>query len=259
VELPILSEIAQRDMSGMPVALRRKLAAIEDVRWPRLANPREIIQELTAPLGTPVAGLAHIPHDRWDSGELADCTLSDALVALLYGFDLTWHVGDGADTIEVAPIQRPLRVSRSYNLANITASQLQRVTAELPAASVRAFSKRIELNGTVEDHTKLLEILAQFPRSQAPRRLRSRTAERQLFSLRLKNQPTNAVLLELARRLNLDLKVDEATLNKAGVSLDAKITVDVTQVDLETLLETIGRSSGLSLMATDAELLVAPR
>jgi hypothetical protein len=67
------------------------------------------------------------------------------------------------------------------------------------------------------------------------------------------------VLRKLAGTLKLKLNVDEAALQKAKLSLENGITVDVVEVELDALLEAIGESAGLSVKASDTDLLVAPR
>lgn len=259
-ELPTLLEKSRQQVNEMPVATRRKLSSKQVLRWQRLATPQQVFDSLMEPLGIPVIGLEQVPHDLWNVGELPESTVSDLLTILLAGFDLTWQADPGGGALRMVPIERPVRIVRSYSWRGATAAQLQQVAAELPAAKVRLSGGRVELNGTAGDHEKLLAIISDLPRSQQNSRRPIRaTAQTKLYSLRLLNQPVGEVLRQLARQLKLELRVDDPALSEANISLDKRISIDVTQMDLDALLETIGAAADISVKATATELEVAPR
>ncbi|MEX2169962.1 MAG: hypothetical protein WD851_11675 [Pirellulales bacterium] len=260
IELPTLLEVGRHQVKGMSVATRRKLSSKQVLRWQRLATPQQVLDSLMQPLGIPVIGLEQVPHDLWSAGELPESTVSDQLTILLAGFDLTWQADEGGDALRVVPIERPVRIARSYSWRGATAAQLQQVAAELPAAKVRRSGEIVELNGTADDHEKLRAIISDLPRSQQNSRRPIRPmAQTKLYSLRLQNQPVGDVLRQLARQLKLDLRVDDGALRAVNLSLDTRISIDVVQVELESLLETIGEAADISVKATATELEVAPR
>lgn len=260
LELPTLLEVARQQADRMPVAFRRKLSMKQKLRWQRLASPQQILRDLTQSHQIQVVGLEQVPHDLWDAGELPEGIVAEHLTVLLAGFDLTWRLDQGGDAVRLVPIERPVRLARSYTWRGAGSAQLQQVAAQIPAADVRIFGGKVELNGTAEDHEKLLAILSNLrPPARNSRRSHGRTPERKRYSLRLQSEPVGAVLRELASQIYLELRVDEPALRNANLSLDTRISIDVTEVDLDTLLESIGKAAGLSLKATAAELHVAPR
>jgi hypothetical protein len=259
-ELPALLELSRNQVGDMPDAPRRMLSMKQGLRWQRLATPQQVFHALLQPLKIQINDLERVPHDVWNAGELPEDTVAAHLTVLLAGFDLTWRTEPSGEAIQILPIVRPVRFSRTYNWRNATPAQLQQIAGEIPMAEMRHFGGKVELNGTTNDHEKLTAILAKLPSSlRISDRPGRPTPERKLYSLRLKNQPVGAVLGELARQLGLELRVDEDSLRTENKSLDAWISVDVTQVTLDQLLETIGEPAGLSAKVADGELLVSPR
>lgn len=259
-ELPALVEITRQQVEDLPAAPRRMLSVKQRLRWQRLATPQQVLHNLVQPLKMQVHGLEQIPHDVWDAGELPENSVAVHLTVLLAGFDLTWRMDPRGDAIQIESIKRPVRFARSYDGRNATPAQMRQIAAEIPKADLRLVGDKVELNGTTNDHEKLMAILAKLPSSPRPsNRPERRTPERKLYSLRLKDQPVEAVLRDLARQLGLELRVDEDALGKENRSLDARISVEVAQVTLDQLLDSIGNAAGLSVQVTNGELLVSPR
>lgn len=256
VELPTLLEIAREELKTAPLPLRRKLAQKSSIQWQRLTTPQQIVRELTRPLGVSVGGLDAVPHDLFDAGELPITTATDQLTFFLASFDRMWKIGGPGNRIAIVPIVRPLRIARTYNWRGSDKARLDAVLAQVPVADVRVTGEQVSVIATAQEHEVLRGLLAsitELPRTSRPTKRKG--PERKLFSLRLQDQSAGAVLRELARQLNLQLQVDEA----AQTSLETRISIDIVQVDLNELLETISKAAGLIVKATDEELQVSPR
>jgi hypothetical protein len=92
--------------------------------------------------------------------------------------------------------------------------------------------------------------------SDPPAKKRAKT--KQVYSLRLKEQPVGPVLRQLAQRLNWQLKVDEAAIAAAGLSLDTRVSMAVENVDQDQLLEALLEPAGLAYEREDNRITVAP-
>ncbi|HEY4234191.1 MAG TPA: hypothetical protein VGM76_12240 [Lacipirellulaceae bacterium] len=82
---------------------------------------------------------------------------------------------------------------------------------------------------------------------------------KQLFTLRVQQQPVGKVIEQLERQLHLDVKLDEAAIQAAGRSLDERISFEVNDVDLDGLLAAVLKPAGLTFERDGEHLTIKPR
>ena len=70
-------------------------------------------------------------------------------------------------------------------------------------------------------------------------------AGKQVFTLRIENQPVGKVLEQLGQRLGWKLAIDEAALRTAGRSLDMRVSFVVEKADENQLLDALLKPAGL--------------
>jgi hypothetical protein len=63
--------------------------------------------------------------------------------------------------------------------------------------------------------------------------------------LTIQDEQLGSVLRQLAERLGLELKIDEAALQAGGISLDQRVTMTVENVSIDELFRQLLKSSGL--------------
>ena len=80
-----------------------------------------------------------------------------------------------------------------------------------------------------------------------------------VFSLRVENQPVGRVLDQLGRQLGWKLTVDEAAIRAAGRSLDQRVSVTVENVDADQLLDALLAPAGLKAERDGNGLRIKPR
>ena len=88
------------------------------------------------------------------------------------------------------------------------------------------------------EHNSLLDTNRSTP-------LNSRTKTRKQFSLRLENKPVGHVMEQLAQQLKLELDWDEASLTARNRSRETLVSCQVTNADLDDLLQAILGPAGL--------------
>ena len=81
---------------------------------------------------------------------------------------------------------------------------------------------------------------------------------RQVYSLRVEEKPVGAVTRELARRLNWQVEFDEKAIEAAGLSLEARVTFKVDDVDQEELLDALLGPVGLSYRREGERIVIVP-
>jgi hypothetical protein len=82
---------------------------------------------------------------------------------------------------------------------------------------------------------------------------------KQVFTLRVQDQPVGKILEELGRRLGWQLDVDEAAIRAAGRSLDRRVTFAVENASAEGLLEALLDPAGLRAERHGESVHVGPR
>jgi hypothetical protein len=95
------------------------------------------------------------------------------------------------------------------------------------------------------------------PATSSPK-ARKPAATKQVYSLRVVEKPVGPVLQELSRRLNWQLKIDEAAITAAGRSLDARVSMAVENVDQDELLEALLEPAGLVYEREGNQIRIGP-
>jgi hypothetical protein len=80
-----------------------------------------------------------------------------------------------------------------------------------------------------------------------------------VYSLRVAEKPVGPVTRELARRLNWQVEFDEAAIEAAGLSLDARVSFAVENVDQDELLHALLRPAGLTFRREGEVIKIVPR
>jgi hypothetical protein len=209
--LPAAAAAQRRDVAGLDPEIRKQLLNRRRLAWPRLTEPRGLVEQLLKQQGWRLSNPEAIPHDLWPVGEMPATSLVDQLTVLLAGFDLTFRI---------RPEQRSIVI--------------------VPANWQRGDSS----------HAKRPP-----PRRQAPT---SRTPSKQVFTLRVENQPVGRVLQQLATRLGWRLEIDEPAVRGAGRSLDTLVSFEVKNASEQELLEALLKPAGLSATLVGDKLRITP-
>ena len=230
-------EIARVPSGRAEVVVKRSLV------WPRLVEPRALVANVVTQRGWQIVGGEKIPYDLWPAGSLPAMTLAEQLTVLLSGFELTFRVGPANKTIEILPIAEPLPlISRRYPL-RYPAADAERLQQQFPNLRLQVQGDAAAVEARLEDHEELAEWLA-GPQSRAAVRPPAAPG-RQVYTLRVEEQPVRAVLNTLVQRLKWQVNFDETALNAAGLSLDKRVSFDVKDASQEELLRAVLRPAGL--------------
>jgi len=87
----------------------------------------------------------------------------------------------------------------------------------------------------------------------------SRTPSKQVFTLRVANQPLGRVLDQLAQRLDWKLDIDEEAIRAAGLSMERLVSFEVQNADQQELLSALLEPAGLAATQAGNVLRIAPK
>jgi hypothetical protein len=190
----------------LPKAAQRKFLQSKAFAWEDLSTPRDLLIRLGQQNGVQIAGLEGMPHDLWAAADLPPLSLVDRLTLVAAQFDLTFKIAADGTRLELAPIP-----------------------ANLPTQP--------------ENHA------AGFP---GPASSKAPTAEKavnvewmHIDRLTVRAEPLGPVLRQLAKRLGLELKIDEQAIRQAGISLDQRVSVTVENATVDEVLRELLKPAGL--------------
>ncbi|HEX2476289.1 MAG TPA: hypothetical protein VHK01_16175 [Lacipirellulaceae bacterium] len=254
-QLRTLAAVRREEVRRLPAARRGVLERKQAVTWPRITEPRPLITSLVERRGWRIGGAERIPHDLWPAGELPALGLSDQLTILLIGFDLTFEAKAAEQKLEIVPL-RPVTLNRRYRLQG-ELSNPDSLLQQVPAAQARVDGETISVDARLEDHERLAEILRGH--TARARGGSARPKSKQVYTLRVQEQPVGAVLNELGARLGWSIEIDHEAIRAAGLSLEKRVSFSVANRDEDALLDALLRPAGLDYRREGEKLLIVPR
>jgi hypothetical protein len=173
---------------------------------------------------------------------------------LLVGFNLTFAVHEPGHTIEITPLRGPVSLSRRYPFQAPLTVEL--IKEEFPDAQTFVDGGEIVVMALVEDQERLADMIqGKKPRTQeAPPRRNTK----QVYTLRVEEQPVGAVLRQLGDRLGWTIVIDEASLTASGRSLNQRVSFAVQNVDEDALLAELLRPAGLDFERDGNRVTIRP-
>jgi hypothetical protein len=253
-ELPTLAAIARNSLAKVSAKDRKPWLKKSPLAWPRLSEPRAVLNEWLTSAGIELDNPAAIPHDLWNAKELPSLSLVDRVVLLLAGFDQTCQISTNGKSCKVVHIERPVLLTREYRPGKQMRDFVEQLQ-DIAGVSVNRSGSNIAVTGRFEDHKRIKQLLEGNTTQEEDRtKPRSRTSS-QVFSLRLENQPVGKVIAQLAAQLELEVVWNSAL----GADFQTKlVSCDVVDGDLPTLLGAILSPAGLTFELNEKRLEILP-
>ena len=235
-ELRTLGEIQRVELQkcGLPAPRKQALGRPTELHWEELAEPRELVAQLTQRALVDLAGTELIPYDLWGRGSLSGMTPGEAVtvVAWQYDLQLKWEASGHATLV---PLQLPVTVSRGFPIPGVKrdAAQLQ-----FPALAWKDLGKTMQATGRVEE----LEALDQWIKGSTKPKPKPKTPGRdwrnRTFTLRMANTPL-LTALESLKEQGIPLDWEAEALTAAGVDLKTELQIELNEASAEELLSAL--------------------
>jgi hypothetical protein len=247
--------VSTEELAQLPRIERTKLERKQRLTWPRLSEPRVLVSLAAERCGWRILNSERIPHDLWSAGELPELTAAEQLTVLLMGFNLTFKPHPRERGLEILPLEK-VAIERRYRLPDQFPDPTLLLQQELPLAVTRVEGRSILVDGRLEDHERLAELLSG---RMTPRRAKLPSGEtKRVYTLRVEEQPVGTVLRQLADQFRWTIEIDEASIRAAGRSLDVRVSFSVDQSSEEDLLKAVLRPAGLDYRREDGRLRIVP-
>jgi hypothetical protein len=233
----------------MPRALQRPWRQRAVASWPRLTEPRRLLETWLREAGLTATGLEQVPHDLWPAQELPPLDLLERLTIALAGFELAPQLSSDGN-LRIVPLPAEVRLTRRYRLPPNRLADVPSLRQMLPQLELALDARTLRASGRLEDHRQLERWLQ-------PGRTRSAvetSLANKRFSLTVQNQPIEAVLAAVARQLDvqLDWQSETQALKKQRVSLA------VENVTLGELLAAVLQGQPATYRLGDGRLTITP-
>jgi hypothetical protein len=266
--LRTLAQMRAEEVRALPYEAGRKLTEIDRLAWNDFAVPREILGQMAEKSRLRIVGLEQVPHDLWAAAELPPLPLIDRLTLLLGQFDLSFQVSPDGDSITLAPLPARVAVIRSYSGGADAEELAAKWAAAAPQCEVKASGGMVYVRGLLEDQERIAAMERPAGRSatrppkpvtRPPAKVRKPAPGGEVFTVHATKGPLRVLLEQLAGKMQLELKIDEEAMQKAGISLDQPVSFDgVQNASFDELWTAMLKTTGCTYRHHGKTLLIVP-
>lgn len=246
--------LRKQELAALPGAAKRQWQAIAPFAWPDFSTPADALMALLEPSKISVTNADLLPHDLLATCELPPLPLFERLSLLLAQFGLTFSYADSGRAVTLVEMPSACRIERRYPGGKSPRTVASDFQSRALDADVRVERNQVVVLARVEDH----EILSGKPSRRPKPKAGDDIEKLRIDRLALVRLPLGGVLENLAKRLRLDLRMDRAAIEGAGVKLDQLITVNVENATVDEMLGATLKSTGLTFNRKDRRVEVFP-
>lgn len=253
-QLRTLAALRQQEARKLPAAARRKLLQLRNWHWDRLAEPRELAQQLAAEADVQLIGAERIAHDLWPAADLPPLKWIDRLTLLAAQFNLTYRIEASGRRVRLVDLPQRAVLVRTYRGGQDPQRLARDWATSLPDAKIEVAGQRVRVAGRLEHHEHLQSRL----RGRPTRRVTTRPGAA-TYQLAVERAALDQVVAQLEKRLNLSFDWRREQIDAAGIAVDQLISVKVTGATLDGLLEAVFADTKLEFERSDRGVEIRPR
>ena len=156
-----LAGLEARTLAGLdslPAGVRRRWLTKSNWSWPRLSEPRRLLEEVAAKAGARVIGAELIPHDLWAEHSWKAIAPVDRVVLLLASFELEATIAAQGRELRIKPIGRAAPAPIAGEAPKSSASD----AAPWPSDATRGKGRQV--HSLRVEHKPLRPVLEQLAR-----------------------------------------------------------------------------------------------
>jgi hypothetical protein len=251
-QLRTVAALRRQEAAQLSGELRRRLFAKNAFHWEDFASPRDLAKRVAEEAGITLEHAEAIPHDLWAGADLPPLACCDRLTLVAHQWGLTFRLSREDGRAELIPIPDDVAIERSYPGGSDPKRRAERFRERAPEATVDVVNKKIRVRARLEDHEQLAGP------TDLPRRRPAKPDGKKVYQLTLKDVPLGAVLDKVAEQAGFKLEVDSAALDKAGISLSQRISVQVQDATLDELLAAILKGTDLTFEREEGTVRIEP-
>jgi len=255
--LRTLAALRTEEVRHLPAEAKGPLLRLKPLAWPDFATPRDLLSQLAQESRLVLSGLERVPHDLWAAAQLPPLSLVDRLTLIAVQFDLTFQAAADGKTITLLPVPDSVAIIRSYEGGRQPQAVAEQYAALAPGAQIKVVGDKVYVQGLLEEHEQITTPRKASKRPSGPTASQD-VGKIHIDKMSVKEVPAGQVLQELARKLKLDLKIDQAALGAAGISLQQRISVSVEDATVDQLLLEVAKAARLQIHRQGNVLQIGP-
>lgn len=252
-----LSMLRHDDALRLPSAPRSRFLQLRSWRWDDLATPGDLLAALSTECHVEIHGTERIPHDLWAAGDLPPLNLTDRMTLVASQFDLTFAIDPTGESVSLVEMPATVEISRSYPFHVASASGGNAIFAKLskalPTAHIGMNAGKLTVLGRAEDQDFVEAALAGKPAKQT-----TVTKGEKRYTVTIA-MAVGELIKKLGRQLDLDVQIDDAAIEAAGLSLKTEVKLNVTKVTEDELLQAVLGPAGLTFDRKGRSITVRPK
>jgi hypothetical protein len=247
----------QTEYSARAARLRSDRATI---RWEDLDRPADILKTIGRQFGLTVSGIEMVPHDLWAGATAPEMTAAEALSLVLNQFDLTFEWTDRGAGVQLVALPSTMTIERSYSLRGKSAGEvLHTIRSKIEGLDVDVRGGVLVVKGTVEQHESVAALMGLAkPTGRTPTKRASSPLEKQSFTLQAHGVSLRDLFRELQKQ-GLTIEYDADRLEKAGIDLSQKVSVDLPQLPAPRFFGTLLEPYGLTFHFDRTSVVIEPK
>jgi hypothetical protein len=253
-KLRTLIFLREEEARKMPPVAAKMFFQTKPLAWPDFSQPREILQRLGRENKLAISGLEKIPYDLWAAADLPPMTLVERLSLIAFQYDLTFAIALAGKKIELVPLPADIRLERSYAGGTKPRETAKRFAELAPKAEIEVAGEKVLVKAMLDDHERI-NAPSQPTGHTSPKNADSNLDDKR-FTLKLSEQPIGPLLKQLAKQIGLQLQMDESALQRAGVSLDQRVSFQVEDATVDGLLQAVIKETPLKYRRQGKVLIV---
>lgn len=260
--LRTLATLRHDDVAKLPPGAAAALRRSESLAWDDFAAPRELLGRLAESAGMRLQGIQQVPHDLWAAADLPALPLVDRLTLIAVQFNLTYRIAADGGSIGLEPVPERVAVVRRYPGGTDPEQLAQRWSELAPDSQVKVVGSDVYVRGLVEDHERLSSASRGSGRARPKRPSASRPSAPKRGEIRFTVQnakgPLDRMLVELAQKLEVEVRIERGALEAAGISPSQTVSFSVKDATADELFEAVLRPAGCSFRREGKVIVVVP-
>jgi len=248
--------------AGGSLAVSRLKTEKKTVGWNDLDEPADIAVAVARQFGLTISGAEKIPHELWVGAIIPEATAAEALSIILNQFDLTFEWANRGLGVRLLPIPATIAIARTYVLHGRAGEEILRtLRSRIEGLDAGVRNGNLVVRGTIEEHEIVAAALGRSRKSsRTPMKTKASALplERQSYSLQVRNARLRDLLDELKDR-GIPLRFDAASLQKAGIDLNRKVSLDLNNLPARQFFNELFDPLGLKFHFDQAPVGVEPK
>jgi hypothetical protein len=252
-----LAALRHDEVLRLPSAARSRFLQLRSWRWDDLSTPGDLLATLAAESKIEIQGTDRIPHDLWAGADLPPLNFTDRLTLAAAQFNLTFSIDPTGESVRLVEMPESVEIGRSYPL-HVSAGNADAIVAKLskalPEAHIRFTAGRLLVRGRAEDQDFVEAAL-----NGRPAKRTTVTQGEKRYTLPVVSMAVGDLIKTLGRRLDLDVQIDDAAIQAAGLSLKTEVKVNVKDASEDDLLRAVLGPAGLMFDRRGRTITVRPK